>query len=420
MFTFLHASDIHLDSPLLKLDHYEGAPVDALRRATRRALENLVELAIIKEVDFVLITGDLYDGDWKDYNTGLYFVSQMSKLREAGIPAYIITGNHDAASKTTKTLRLPDGIHLFPTDKPDTVCLDDMDIAIHGQGFLKPAVKKDLSTSYPQAVSGCFNIGMLHTCATGREGHESYAPCTIDGLRSKGYDYWALGHIHKHEVLREDPLIIFPGNIQGRSIRETGPKGCVIVDVDDRGYAAADFHSLDVIRWLLCKIDVTHTSDGYDVVDSACRQLEEFLENNEDLPLVARVEISGASPAHELLAADPERWTNEIRSSAVDFSGGRIWIEKVKLLTKLPDKNEFPGHLDGPVGELLQFFDEIQSDPDRLKSLGETFNDLWKKLPRELQATTRISSNGSGWMADMLDNVRPMLINRLMSKQDSL
>ncbi|MCP4050446.1 MAG: DNA repair exonuclease, partial [bacterium] len=121
MFTFLHASDIHLDSPLLKLDHYEGAPVEALRQATRRALENLVELAITKHVDFVLITGDLYDGDWKDYNTGLYFVSQMSKLREAGISAYIITGNHDAASKTTKTLRLPDGIHLFPTDKPDTV-----------------------------------------------------------------------------------------------------------------------------------------------------------------------------------------------------------------------------------------------------------------------------------------------------------
>ncbi len=420
MFTFLHASDIHLDSPLLKLDHYEGAPVEALRQATRRALENLVELAIAKHVDFVLITGDLYDGDWKDYNTGLYFVSQMSKLREAGIPAYIITGNHDAASKTTKTLRLPDGIHLFPTDRPDTVCLDDVGVAIHGQGFFKPVVKKDLSSSYPQAVSGCFNIGMLHTCATGREGHEPYAPCTIDGLRSKGYDYWALGHIHKHEVLQEDPLIIFPGNIQGRSIRETGPKGCMVVDVDDRGYAIADFHSLDVIRWLLCKIDVTHTSDGYDVVDSACQHLEEFLENNEDLPLVARVEISGASPAHELLAADPERWTNEIRSSAVDFSGGRIWIEKVRLKTKLPSKNEFSGPLDGPVGEILRFFDEIQSDPDRLKSIGEPFNDLWKKLPRELQATGRISSNGSGWMADMLKQVRPMLISRLMSKQDTL
>ena len=123
MFTFLHAADIHLDSPLLKLEHYDGAPVEDLRSATRRALENLVELAIVERVDFVLIAGDLYDGDWKDYNTGLYFVSQMTRLREAGIPVFIIAGNHDAASKMTKTLRLPDRVFLFPTDKPDTSIL---------------------------------------------------------------------------------------------------------------------------------------------------------------------------------------------------------------------------------------------------------------------------------------------------------
>jgi len=118
MFTFLHAADIHLDSPLLKLEHYDGAPVEDLRQATRRALENLVELAVVESVDFVLIAGDLYDGDWKDYNTGLYFVSQMTRLREAGIPVYIIAGNHDAAIRVLQNRQCgricrPDTLRLY-------------------------------------------------------------------------------------------------------------------------------------------------------------------------------------------------------------------------------------------------------------------------------------------------------------------
>ena len=192
MFKFLHAADIHLDSPLQKLEQYEGAPVRELRQATRRAFENLIELAIAEKVDFVLIAGDLYDGDWKDYNTGLYFISRITKLNDANIPVYIITGNHDAASAITKTLRLPDNVKMFPTDKPCTFKLEEVGVAIHGQGFATPAVKKDLSAGYPVAVAGYFNIGMLHTCATGREGHEPYAPCTVAALESKGYDYWAL------------------------------------------------------------------------------------------------------------------------------------------------------------------------------------------------------------------------------------
>lgn len=251
MFKFIHAADIHLDSPLHKLDYYEGAPVNEIRQATRGAFENLVYLAISEGVAFILLVGDLYDGDWKDYNTGLYFVSQMRKLREAQIPVFIIAGNHDAASKITKNLRLPDGVEIFPSQAPKTIQMDNPDVAIHGQSFSSPSIKKDLSANYPSAIPGCFNIGMLHTCATGKEGHEPYAPCTIDGLTSKGYDYWALGHVHNRGILKDDPLIVFPGNIQGRHIRETGPKGCMLVSVEDDGMPALEFKPLDVIRWFI-------------------------------------------------------------------------------------------------------------------------------------------------------------------------
>ena len=418
MFKFIHAADIHLDSPLHKLDHYEGAPVEEIRQATRRAFENLISLAIAEKVAFVLLAGDLYDGDWKDYNTGLYFASQMSKLREAGIPVYIIAGNHDAGSKITKTLKLPEGVKTFSADTPETVQVDELDVAIHGQSFASPSVKKDLSSGYPYAIEGCFNIGMLHTCVTGKEGHEPYAPCTLDGLQSRGYDYWALGHVHKHEVLLKTPLTIFPGNIQGRHIRETGPKGCVLVTVDERRRPYANFKPLDVIRWFEIEIDVSAAETGYDVVVIIGEHLERLLEENQELPLVVRLKIIGDSMAHNELASDMERWTNEFRSAAGDMSGGNIWIEKVKLHTEPPI--EMIESMSGPMAELIQYFDELRADPELLHTLTADIEDLRKKLPGELmEGEDAVRLDDTHWLSGVLEEVQPMLIQRLLKEEGS-
>src|SRR5690606_7156287 len=183
------------------LERYDGAPVDQLRGATRRAFENLVELAIDEEVAFVLLAGDLYDGTWRDYNTGLFFGPQMSRLRDAGIGAYMVLGNHDAESRMTKQLRLPDTVHRFRPKQAETRIDEERGVAIHGQSFHRPDESADLSAGYPEPVPGMLNIGLLHTCAEGREGHGRYAPTTVENLVSKGYDYWALGHVHRREVL---------------------------------------------------------------------------------------------------------------------------------------------------------------------------------------------------------------------------
>src|SRR5690554_5608822 len=204
-FRFIHAADIHLDSALHGLERYEGAPVEEIRSATRRAFDNLVELAIDEQVAFVLLAGDLYDGDWKDYNTGLYFSERMGRLREAGIRVFMIAGNHDAASQITKHLRLPDNVKAFSTHSPETAFVEELSVAIHGQGFVSRAVTDDLSQAYPPGDAQLFNIGLLHTCLDGKPGHEPYAPCTVSGLRSKGYQYWALGHVHKREEVSREP-----------------------------------------------------------------------------------------------------------------------------------------------------------------------------------------------------------------------
>jgi exonuclease SbcD len=414
VFSFIHAADIHLDSPLHRLDLYEGAPVEAMRSATRRAFENLVRLALDEQVDFVLISGDLYDGDWRDYNTGLYFLSQVSRLQEASIPVYIVAGNHDAASRITKTLRLPEHVHLFPAHGPETHELPKLDVAIHGQSFPTPAVKQDLSLNYPPSVTGWFNIGMLHTCLTGREGHAPYAPCTVEGLTNKSYDYWALGHVHKRESVREAPWIVFPGNIQGRHIRESGPKGCLLVKVDERGRAITTFKPLDVIRWEEVIADGTHSETGHDVVDRISQSLAGLSEQAAGLPLVVRVVVRGLSRGTDALAADPEQWKNEIRAAAVEVDAGRIWIEKVKLR---PESSAALGRsrgAGGPVGEILSLLDEIQADPDQLLELGRTLQEIVTRLPRELkEGEERIDAGDPDWLMALLDQVRPMLLQRL-------
>ena len=178
MFRFLHAADIHLDSPLRGLDRYEGAPVDECRGATRRALENLVD-GSGERVAFVAIVGDLYDGDWPDYNTGLFFGKQMVRLRDGGIPVFMIRGNHDAANKMTKDLKLVDNVHVLSSQQAETLVLEDQGVAIHGQSFPTQAVLTNLARSYPARRKGYFNLGLLHTCVDGREGHEPYAPCSL-------------------------------------------------------------------------------------------------------------------------------------------------------------------------------------------------------------------------------------------------
>lgn len=267
---FIHAADVHLDSPLKGLERYEGAPVEEIRSATRRAFDNLVELAVEEGVAFVLLAGDLYDGDWKDYNTGLYFVDRMRQLEVANILVFIVAGNHDAASQITKQLRLPDNVTLFATNKPQTVVLEELGVAIHGQGFAKRAVTEDMSLAYPQGDPHLFNIGLLHTCLDGKPGHEPYAPCSVDGLRTKGYKYWALGHVHTREIVSEEPWIVFPGNIQGRHIREIGPKGCTLVTVENGEVEVLEHRDLDVLRWARCTVDVS-SSDTVDEIYALVR-----------------------------------------------------------------------------------------------------------------------------------------------------
>ncbi len=418
MFKFLHAADLHLDSPLKGLERYDGAPVDEIRGATRRALENLVRTAIEREADFVVVAGDVYDGDWRDHHTGLFFVAEMYKLRDAGIPVYLIAGNHDAANRMTKTLRLPEEtVHRFASKKPHTLHVEHCGVSIHGQSFATGAVTENLACNYPPAVPGNFNLGLLHTCATGDDGHECYAPCSLDDLRGKQYDYWALGHIHQRRRLLADEQIHFSGNVQGRHIRETGAKGCLLVTVDDSGRAAVEFEPLDVLRWERCELDASLCESGYDVLDRASESLGRLLAAGEGRPLAVRIEVLGACPAHEKLAAEPQRWLNEIRSLARDVGQGSLWIEKVRFQTSLPRALEEGALEDGPLGELFHYIAELRNDAAATSKLADELADLWRKLPADFkEGDDALRLDDAANFGRLLDQIQPLLVSRLFER----
>ncbi|MCG8092238.1 MAG: DNA repair exonuclease [Candidatus Thiodiazotropha endolucinida] len=417
-FSFIHAADIHLDSALHGLERYEGAPVDEIRSATRRAFDNLIELAINEEVAFVLLVGDLYDGDWKDYNTGLYLVERMGRLREAGIRVFIVAGNHDAASQITKHLRLPDNVTLFSTKKPQRVDLENLNVAIYGQGFATRAVTDDLSEAYPQGDPQLFNIGLLHTCLEGKPGHEPYAPCSVDGLRSKGYQYWALGHVHNREEVSQDPWIVFPGNIQGRHIRELGPKGCTLVSVDNGEIAEVEHRDLDVMRWSLCKLDVSAS----ETIDEIYEQVREGLQSASDAaegrPVAVRLELHGACAAHSTLHADRERWTQEYRALATGLGGAGIWLEKVSIKTRPSVSADEVLDRDDALSGLLRAIRDVELDALALDDLTDDISTLRQKLPAELLGgDDPYDPTKPEILNETLEDIKELLVNRLLTTE---
>lgn len=417
MFKFIHAADLHIDSPLRGLERYEGAPTEQLRGATRGALTNLVDLALEEEVAFVLLAGDLYDGDWRDYNTGLFFARQLSRLREGGIQAFIVYGNHDAQSKMTRSLSLPDNAHAFRTTRPETRVVAGHEVAIHGQGFGSAAVSEDLTAAYPAPRKDCFNIGMLHTSLDGREGHDPYAPTSREVLVSKGYDYWALGHVHRREVVHRAPWIVFPGNTQGRHARETGSKGCALVTVSDGHEVSLTHRPLEVLRWERCQVSAEGAATPAVVLERVAEALRRLRAEGASTLIATRIEIMGACRAHEQLAADPPRWVNEVRALSTDQGAEALWLEKVAFRTTSEASLDDLLRRDDAVGELMRSLNEMDRDPAILSDLTSLFDEVQVKLPSELrEGAEPLDLKNPESIRLMLGDVREILLSRLLTE----
>lgn len=409
---FIHAADLHLDSPLSGLRERAGEQAEKLIGATRRAFERLVDFAVDESVDLVVIAGDVFDGDWPDHGTGLFFVKMLARLNAANIPVAMIRGNHDAASVISRRLSWPSNVREFSSRSPETWTLPELGVAIHGQSFADRAIPQNLAAGYPEPAPGLFNIGVLHTSATGRPGHDTYAPCELGDLKSKGYDYWALGHVHTREVLCEDPYVIFPGNLQGRHVNEPGAKGFTLVTVEGGRVRQVEPIQVDVVRWARVVVDVSSAS----ALDETCpligRALKAAVDEADGRMLAIRLVLTGASPAHRVLAGDPERLEAECSSLALQAQGD-VWIERVEVETVLPETA--PTSSEG-FNDLVQLLRDVRTDPDECAVIRDALEQGLGKLPAGARAKSGLDHLAPEQLERILADAEALLLHHLTTE----
>lgn len=386
-----------------KLTAYADSPADDIKSATRHAFEKIIEYCLTEGAEFLLISGDLFDGNCRDFNTILWICKQVRRLGET--PVLIVHGNHDYANGPARLIPWPKNVHLFPYDRASTktfLSSEGIKVAIHGQSYSKPAVKENLAISFPDAVNGAINIGLLHCNFEGSIDHDPYAPCKRADLVSKSYDYWALGHIHKsicYEPSRAgEPWIVYPGNIQGRHIRESGPKGCFLVNAKQDGTCAKPkFLSTDTLRWYELLVELTpQDTNEDDLIAKLEKQLEELNEKENKHSMALRIHLKGKTKLYQQLISEWTATELRIRDHCSNYQN--IWLEKVRTTLK-------------PCHDLNQlkhnpFLSKVMDDFDQLFKSGEhrTILDSWAK---EVEKATGDLVHKSNW--DEKQNIEHIL-----------
>ena len=412
----VHAADLHLDSALHGLSRYESAPVEEIRGATRRAFSNLVKLCLEEQAALLVISGDLFDGDWRDISTGLFFSAQLSKLCEAGVRVAWIRGNHDAVSQIRRSVRLPEPVLELRADRAETRVLEELGVAVHGRSFSRREESEDLAAGYPERVAGALNVGLLHTALEGRAGHDRYAPCRVETLVNRGYEYWALGHVHQREVVHRDPYVVFSGNLQGRHARELGEKGATLVSFEGDRISTVEHRALDVVRWAELEVSVSEAQRLDDVLGSVQTALVRESEAAQGRLLAFRVRLVGATPLDALLRARRDLLSEELCSLSYAVTGAGAWLEKIVLGTRLPERELPLG--DDALGEIERALTEILG-AEGGELLGEHLAELAKKLPAEvLELVPELKSPGPELLADLGHDVRGLLRDRLALGQE--
>jgi exonuclease SbcD len=338
-FQFIHAADLHIDSPLAALGAKDARVAATFAAAGRAAVERLIDETISSGAKFLIVAGDVFDGDWRDVSTGLFFARELGKLDRKGIATFLIKGNHDAENRMSRTLAYPASVHAFDSRKGQTHLIEALGVALHGRSFPDRAAPPDFLAGYAPRRDGFLNIGLLHTSLDGAAEHAPYAPCTVADLARFGYDYWALGHIHAARIVSRDPWIVFPGNLQGRNPRETGAKGAVRVSVEDGRIAAVEPIVLDAARWGHERVDVVGLADEEAVLARVGAAIEAAVAAAEGRPLALRLTLTGATPAHARLVARlaevGQGWRAQAQELAYRVTQD-CWIEKIRLETTPP------------------------------------------------------------------------------------
>jgi DNA repair exonuclease SbcCD nuclease subunit len=408
-FRFMHAADLHLDSPFVGMARIPQGIRESLRQSTFAALANMVTLAIQEQVDFVLISGDVYDLADRSLRAQIRFQKALQRLTASGIHIYIVHGNHDPEDGRAAKLNWPARVHFFSSREVEgvPVTLDGKGTVawIYGMSYATAAVTENLVLRIADKIrtdekadkyKDAYRIGLLHTNVDGDQAHANYAPCSKQDLLNCGMHYWALGHVHTRQLLHTEPPIVYPGNIQGRSVRETGAKGCYLVDVTEFGDTQLTFYPLDAVRWQQRSISIEGIQTEQELKERFELELEQAREEAAGRAAIVRFTLLGRGPIHavlqkgaalsELLAELREEESKRVGTGeAWDYSDAAgivtadyVWIESVQVNSGLEVDKALLLKQESFLGDLLRLSESLVEDEALFASFcAETLDPLF-------------------------------------------
>lgn len=313
--SFIHAADLHLDSPFKGLQNIPEEIFQEIQESTFTTLDNLIEQAIIHKVDFLLLVGDLYDNDNQSLKAQVRLRNAFQKLKEYNIQVFLSYGNHDYLNERSLSVQFPSNVHMFTSEKVSYFPFNknkETLAHIYGFSYESRAVHDSKVLDYQRKNEQIpYHIGLLHGSITTNTEHDMYAPFHIEELKNTHMDYWALGHIHKREVLSDAPPIIYPGNIQGRHRKEIGEKGCFFVEMNEFE-VQKQFIPLESIRFEQVELDLSGV---------------EFLHNIEPLVLQSLPQLKNPGLIELIIKLSEQQYESWERSRIEE------WIDIINEIT---------------------------------------------------------------------------------------
>jgi DNA repair exonuclease SbcCD nuclease subunit len=414
---FVHTADIHLDTPFKGLSYINNELAAKLKKSILQAFKNTIDLCIQKKVDFLLIAGDIFESRQRSLSAQLQFLAEINRLNEYNIPVYMVCGNHDPLNSWLHEFKLPPNLHRFSADKPESVTYTKSGIPVAeicGISYKEQITTKNLAAMFPRAQQNIpFSIALLHG-TTGIPGpHENYAPFQRSDIDSKGYDYWALGHIHKSQVISSEPYIVYPGNPQGRDFGETGIKGCYLVEMTQGKKTGLQHIPVHTIRFEKHSIDISQIT----TLDKIPQAIEQTILNDHhntgDVSSIVRIQLHGRTPLHKTIhkpgiAEEISEQINERYINNHPF----LWIDKIDIKTTPPvDIEQLEKGNDFPA-EILRKCIAFENDPGLQKQLIQKKKDELSSyaMNKELDDFTQQDRE------DVFEQAKQLLIDQLFKE----
>lgn len=391
---FFHTADLHLESPFKGSYQLPSNLVNELRKSTFQAFAELVQYAIDEKPDFIVIVGDIYDGENRSLTAQFHFQQQLEKLNKAQIPVVISYGNHDHLSGNWTRLTLPTNVFEFTEEvSTNTLNIRGQLVHIHGFSYAQRHVKQSMIASYPQKKDEAIHIGMLHGSVDSDSEHAVYAPFSVAELVEKGYDYWALGHIHKRQILHEEPPIIYPGNIQGRHRKESGDKGFYDVTLS-KEHVEYTFEKTTQILYLAYELDCQHIQQASDLLVEIAKTFD-MLRNDQGAIILELTLVNLTEDFSTIfLRAETDEWLHTIREQQMDLSPF-VWLQSLSANVALGtyESSELTEQIIQKIerfssDELADIASDLFNQPKYAKHIERLTSEDWQTL--QIEATEQL------------------------------